>query len=120
MSLQTELTTQSSEVAVDNTAENGSATKAHQPTPLTASTPANQISSAVSGGVGVNGITYRSQDSKNMLTDSARKSQNLERNTKFAQPVGCRPSLERKKLETKIEPHRKCGTQLETQICCAP
>ena len=47
---------ESEEVAVDNTAENGSATKAHQPTLLTASAPANQIGSAVSGGVGVNGI----------------------------------------------------------------
>ena len=52
----TERTKESKEVAVDNTAENGSATKAHQPTLLTASAPANQIGSAVSGGVGVNGI----------------------------------------------------------------
>ena len=44
------------EIAVDSTAENGSATKAYQPTLLTASAPANQIGSAVSGGMGVNGI----------------------------------------------------------------
>ena len=44
------------EIAVDSTAEKGSATKAHQPTLLTASAPANQINSAVSGGVGVTGI----------------------------------------------------------------
>ena len=86
MSLQTELTMQSPEVAVDNTA--GSATKAHQPTLLTASTPANQISSAVSGGVGVNGIPDRSQDSKNMLTDGARNSQNLNATLNLRSPSG--------------------------------
>ena len=36
--------------------ENGSATKTTQPTLLTASAPANQIGSAVRGGMGVNGI----------------------------------------------------------------